>query len=1139
MTRLLNLLGADLPRTLIPPSSNNERGYWESERLREAHDNFLKSVGSRWDDTRSLDEGLYSSAAASRLKGEIREELTENFAESGLFVIKDPRICRFTPLWLSALRDFGAEPRAIMPIRDPREVAASLNERNGFTLTKSLHLWLRHTLDAERGTRNIPRVFLTYDELLSDWRSAVARIGTALSVAWPRSPHEASPDIDGFITSDLRHHESNSANLCTDPEVPDLVKASQSVFLSMTRGEDTPDLRRRLDAVTAALGSSEGAFLRMVAKQEEQESHLKHMVAETRHLMIAELRQTNSQIGKQEEYLKDKIHGLEETVRQLEGTARKLEKTVHSLSESASSLNEQERALRDRIDILSDRMSKQDQKITSQKKQIESILKSPAWTAIKFLGKTKSTIATVSRPSKLARLPSRGNFRLLREFIIIRRSGLFDAEWYLRQYRDVAKAGANPLMHYIRHGWSEGRDPGPNFSTSWYLKKNPDVARAGINPCAHYIRTGREEGRASTPSISGTNLEAVKTKKGRSATQVRVAIPQDVPALQGTRESFERCGRYRSLVFLNALKESLPSLPAAEQEFLTSKINDEIERIRSAAWRDFHEKSSKGGIVVYTCLFGDYDRLKEPAFIDPEVEYICFTDSAELRSDGWRIVRLETDEPNPRRASRSTKILPHKHLPEHGFSVYVDATICITAESIKNLVVEALGEHDIGLYSHPKRNCIYEEGRYCILIGKETTQNVAPQFLRYFEEGFPPNYGLFENAFIVRRNTERIRELNELWWEEYNKGSQRDQLSLMYCLWKLDIQANAIPFGRDFRTNRYAAFEDHEYIPYLAGRAERKIPAAASIHAQNAPSLFSFVAASYDKEDAVGAYLQGIERQDYGGPIEVVLVDDCSSDKTVEIAEQFAERWRRHSQLTLKIIQNGQNVGNCGSRNIGVAAASGEVVCITDADCVPNRMFARNHSLSLRNGANVSIGPMGIEKGTEPLDSLFEALDGDPDLRIARMKLQWPKERTAFINCVTRNFCISRILLDSLDEELFDEDFAYRNSPDTGFGWEDVDMGARLFSRGNRIHFNVNAYTIHMTHSSNISQDVKARGSIRNFCRLLSRNPHIIELFPSWTNTTLGKIEKWLVDCEDRENRDLAAARKLYETNLREFWSRY
>src|SRR3546814_5903448 len=74
-----------------------------------------------------------------------------------------------------------------------------------------------------------------------------------------------------------------------------LVKASQTVFLSMAREEDTPDLRRRLDTVTADLGSSEGAFLRMAAKQEEQENRLKHVIAETRQLMITELRQVNAQ----------------------------------------------------------------------------------------------------------------------------------------------------------------------------------------------------------------------------------------------------------------------------------------------------------------------------------------------------------------------------------------------------------------------------------------------------------------------------------------------------------------------------------------------------------------------------------------------------------------------------------------------------------------------------------------------------------------------------------------------------------------------------------------------------------------------------------------------------------------------------
>ena len=60
---------------------------------------------------------------------------------------------------------------------------------------------------------------------------------------------------------------------------------------------------------------------------------------------------------------------------------------------------------------------------------------------------------------------------------------------------DVAKAGLNPLVHYLTIGHAEGRDPNPDFSGDGYLKANPDVAEAGINPLVHYVVNGRNEGR--------------------------------------------------------------------------------------------------------------------------------------------------------------------------------------------------------------------------------------------------------------------------------------------------------------------------------------------------------------------------------------------------------------------------------------------------------------------------------------------------------------------------------------------------------------------------------------------------------------------------------------------------------------------
>ena len=78
---------------------------------------------------------------------------------------------------------------------------------------------------------------------------------------------------------------------------------------------------------------------------------------------------------------------------------------------------------------------------------------------------------------------------------LIRESSLFNKAWYLVSYPDVAQAKADPALHYLRFGSSEGRDPGPNFSSSWYLKTYEDVKKSGINPLIHYLKYGIKEGR--------------------------------------------------------------------------------------------------------------------------------------------------------------------------------------------------------------------------------------------------------------------------------------------------------------------------------------------------------------------------------------------------------------------------------------------------------------------------------------------------------------------------------------------------------------------------------------------------------------------------------------------------------------------
>ena len=86
---------------------------------------------------------------------------------------------------------------------------------------------------------------------------------------------------------------------------------------------------------------------------------------------------------------------------------------------------------------------------------------------------------------------------------LITASGLFDPEWYLCAYPDVAGFPDGPLAHFMLYGAAEGRAAGPRFDTKAYLAANPDVALLGGNPLVHYLEHGLREGRTLAESGGG------------------------------------------------------------------------------------------------------------------------------------------------------------------------------------------------------------------------------------------------------------------------------------------------------------------------------------------------------------------------------------------------------------------------------------------------------------------------------------------------------------------------------------------------------------------------------------------------------------------------------------------------------------
>ena len=82
-------------------------------------------------------------------------------------------------------------------------------------------------------------------------------------------------------------------------------------------------------------------------------------------------------------------------------------------------------------------------------------------------------------------------YRFIRDYNLIKKSGLFDSKYYLSQNEDVKNAKMNPIKHYLKFGWKEGRNPSEEFNGNEYLNKRPDVRVAGICPLVHYIKFGK------------------------------------------------------------------------------------------------------------------------------------------------------------------------------------------------------------------------------------------------------------------------------------------------------------------------------------------------------------------------------------------------------------------------------------------------------------------------------------------------------------------------------------------------------------------------------------------------------------------------------------------------------------------------
>ena len=221
LTRLLSYSGAILPRTVIPPKSDNPKGFWESPNINSFNDKLLNFVGSSWFAVNEIDVSCLCNNKVLLI--EAAELLNSEFENAQMLLIKDPRICRLFPFWLKVFELLNIDCKVIIPTRAPLQIANSLARRDGFSKELGIWLWLRHYIDAEFYSRHVKRAFVDFEQLLNDWRSVLTLISGSIELNLYENALEYSADIDEFIDDKLPKTATDESSVAFDPLIRSVI----------------------------------------------------------------------------------------------------------------------------------------------------------------------------------------------------------------------------------------------------------------------------------------------------------------------------------------------------------------------------------------------------------------------------------------------------------------------------------------------------------------------------------------------------------------------------------------------------------------------------------------------------------------------------------------------------------------------------------------------------------------------------------------------------------------------------------------------------------------------------------------------------------------------------------------------------